>query len=98
MCVATHIRQLTARVREVGEIDPAETAELFERVRVEAPGLAPEDIELLKGLLADFEKALHEGQARVQERLRHSGRGRRAMKGYGYVRSHKRGQRVRKKA
>ena len=98
MCLPGHIRELTARVREEGSVDPSETAALFERIQDEAPRLGPDDVLELRVLLGDLERALQEGQAQVRQKLKHSGRGRRALKGYGYVRSHKRGQRVRKKA
>ncbi|HJN74018.1 MAG TPA: hypothetical protein QGF58_08815 [Myxococcota bacterium] len=98
MSLPGQIRELTERVRDGREVDPLETAELFARIQAAGSSLGPADVKEIEELLGDLEVAIYEGQAKVQERLQHSGRGRRALKGYGYVRSHKRGQRMRKKA
>lgn len=98
MCLPGSIRELTARVLEVGEVDPSETQALMQRIHAEAPGMGPDGVRELQGLLRDLEEAIQVGQAGVRQKLHRGSQGRRAIRGYGCVRSHKRGQRLRKKA
>lgn len=97
MTLLDAVHGLTSRVAS-DDLDPKDTDAVFRRIQLEAPGLDPVDVRRLQSALAAFERAVRSRQDDMQAQLDHSGRGRRAMRGYGYLRSHKTGQRVRKKA
>lgn len=98
MTLVQEVQALVRRLREDGTLEPGAAEAVFARIGAESGSLAPQEVRRLQEALAAFEAALHDGRSAVQSRLDHSRRGRRGMRGYGYLKSHKRGQRVRKKA
>ena len=98
MSLLDAVQALVSRLQDDEALEPGATEALLARIGQEAGALAPDDVRELQRALGRFERAVSQRQSMVEAQLDHSGRGRRAMKGYGYLRAHKSGQRVRKKA
>ncbi|MCP4810551.1 MAG: hypothetical protein GY913_32845 [Proteobacteria bacterium] len=98
MSLVDAVQALIRRLQDEETLEPGVTEALLERIGLEASALAPDEVRELQHALRRFERAVSQRQHDVEAQLDHSGRGRRAMKGYGYLRSHKSGQRIRKKA
>ena len=63
-----------------------------------ASGLTPEEGKSLSEAIADLSLAVSAHRDRMGEKLRELGQSRKAMRGYGRMRSHRRGQKIRTKA
>ena len=92
------IAEIVEALDEGVELDPTRPARVFEAIQRYAAGYTRQEQAGLAEALIDLESAVMGRQAAIQHRLRKAGKGRQAMRGYGWLKPNRRGQRMRKKA
>jgi hypothetical protein len=92
------ISDLVDALAEGEELDPDRPGRIFQAIKGSASELSRAELEGLAHALVDLESAVLGRQAEIQQSLRGAGKGRRAMRGYGWLKPNRQGQRLRKKA
>ena len=85
---------LLAAYREEEEVPNERLDSLMQRIRLVASGLQPHELRALKDLTDQLEVAIRHQLEGIGRELRQTGANRRALRGYGHLRSHTRAQRV----
>lgn len=88
------LRDAIAMLRDEGEPDFAAIQALADRIREEGPALSRADGQSLLGVVQQLEHKTREHVARTKGELRRVGNKRRALRGYGHLRSARKGQRL----
>jgi len=91
------IDALVTRIEDTEEYPDAEVTALLATIHQAAPGLPSAEVEELQAGLQRMERAVQDQRARMETRLGSMRRGKRAMRGYGYLRASRSGQRLRRK-
>jgi hypothetical protein len=91
------VDRLTEHIGEADEYPEDAVAALLSDIHRDAPAMARADVLRLQQAMARLEEAVREQRARLDQNLGGMKRGQRAMRGYGYLRAARSGQRLRRK-
>ncbi len=92
------IADLVDSLAEGEDLDPDRPGRIFQAIQGSASELTREELQGLASALVELESAVLGRQADIQRSLHKAGKGRRAMRGYGWLKPNRQGQRLRKKA
>ncbi len=91
------IDALVERIEGTDEYPATEVTALLATIHHDAPSMSSAAIEELQVGIRRLERAVQDQRQRMEARLGNMQRGKRAMRGYGYLRASSAGQRLRRK-